>query len=791
MYYSLKTDIMELSYHQVNKGQISKIMNLKDNKIELYKQVFTLQIVSINESKINKLYTISFTDGEFETEANFFIKKNKELAKNYIVEIGNIEFIKVDSRELYKFKLKEIKNCLLEQIDILYKQKKVNSIIDIEILVSKYKKEDDNKSNFSEKDFSFRGSKGGMSTHASTININEYYEDEKSIENKEERKEEVIYSRKKNKNKVKSLSIRNTKVKEDYSPYISNKNRSLYENELVYDNLESKSEKVILPFNNKENYVQGEKNNKKIEDYEFEGEIGEKLSKSSIDFYKKFDQLDELIIVNKSLLLVYLYSKSEIKRNSNNKIFFFITIFDTEDDELTIIICENKFIKNEDYINNIYNQLIVNRVYEISNYETFLSNSNKPTKLYSSSMNIRISENTKFRLINEEIGKVYFPNDVSFKFGTLKLVDVYPNTNSLDIILIVLNKDNIEIIQTKKGEKPKLSLIVGCSSGYYIKLNIWGYTANRIYNDIKIGSILLCKSLYISEYNGYWSLSSFFLENNILVLNENLSSSLKKKYKYSIDTFISNISKYKYNNQIFDIETSTNKSRNSIFIDSQNNNINIFREGNEVELIQFRYMQMKNDDSLMMFIQIDHLVKILNINRDIPKEDWDKIYSANSYTIKGRLIPNFIPERFIYPSCEKCKKKLDQDNDWFCNKCQESRQNPKYVYFFSLEFRDSTGKIKIKFSDYLGEKILNLKAEDFNKMLIQCKDLLLSQLNKLIYYEFLIKVKPQLDIYNGSTNIGFLALSVEVDSYGYLINMKDYRNELCSRMLCSLDFKLE
>ena len=479
------------------------------------------------------------------------------------------------------------------------------------------------------------------------------------------------------------------------------------------------------------------------------------LSKSSIDYYLKIDQLSITSNITSTTMLLKVFYKSKII-NKNDKSFFIVTFFDSNGDEVEIFVSSSKpkfsFSKlnqNEESRKaeeskstlKLYDLIQEGSSYEISNYEIRENDLTRDHKLFCPNYTIHITTSTIIRKISQsEINKI-FPDKIHFKFGTLKSLESNQNINKLDIILIVLNNSKAEKRLTKVKDMFNIEFEVGCKSGLKTRISLWDNIAENLGN-VEEGNILLCKNLKVNTYNGYKSLQSNFDQTRIIKYNKNKEYEVSS-YSFEINQFKEEIMKYQYNSIPITFSNEMHLLDNQLrtefkWFNEKSNKII------ENEKIRINKLQTVFRNALINFNLNDYFNKFL-VNK--------------KYEVTVRIKGFNKLDRCLYPSCYLCKKKLIEDNSWFCPKCQNIRE-PKWVYFFNQNFEDCSGSIKIKIGDEIGNRLIGIDSPKFKSMLNEERRNLENEINKLEYEEFIIIVKPSCDNYNGILSLGLQAVSI-------------------------------
>ncbi len=78
----------------------------------------------------------------------------------------------------------------------------------------------------------------------------------------------------------------------------------------------------------------------------------------------------------------------------------------------------------------------------------------------------------------------------------------------------------------------------------------------------------------------------------------------------------------------------------------------------------------------------------------------------------------------VYPACPSCKKKLhvDEEGNYSCKSCGEDVEQPEYRMLYKITVDDGTGSIRTTLFGEAGEKLLEMTAEEAQKLIEETKN---------------------------------------------------------------------
>ncbi|SJK86096.1 Replication factor A protein 1 [Babesia microti strain RI] len=302
------------------------------------------------------------------------------------------------------------------------------------------------------------------------------------------------------------------------------------------------------------------------------------------------------------------------------------------------------------------------------------------------------------------------------RFNFISIRDIKNTSKELpfvcDILCIVNTVAQPQILNMKSGdETQKRSIFVVDDSNYQMEVSFWSDKANLdIFNDC-IGKSVVLSQIKIKDWqnvrSGYsWSGSSitYACDENV---DKSQLHSLEKWYHEAI-------------------------SKNHDFISMKSNGQSHVYS---IERKDLSSISMNNEGSYEF---VAHLKRIYWKNRD------------------GEIT-------LIYPSCNKCKKKvhMDENEKFVCPSC-DSIVEPEFRYRFTAIFADYSGHLPIHFFD-IGQSLINVQADKLKSLdhdsLKQFLD------HDILYQLFRVSVYAKVSTFNGEVKTVYRATKVEPVNY--------------------------
>ena len=249
---------------------------------------------------------------------------------------------------------------------------------------------------------------------------------------------------------------------------------------------------------------------------------------------------------------------------------------------------------------------------------------------------------------------------VRFNFTNLADLETVEKDTTIDTIGVLKQVGETDQIVSKTTSKPynKRDLTLVDSTGYAVKLTIWGDTAQTF--DVMPESVVAFKGLKVSDFGGR-SLS--LLSSGSMTIDPDIDEAHKLKGWYDA------------------------QGKNDTFMSHQGMG-SVGAAGGRTETTK-SIMQVK-EENLGMTENTDY------------------------FTTKATII-YVKQENVSYPAClsEGCNKKVleVEPGQWRCERCDKTHPKPEYRYIMSINVSDHTGQIWLSCFDDVGRMIMGMSAD--------------------------------------------------------------------------------
>lgn len=126
--------------------------------------------------------------------------------------------------------------------------------------------------------------------------------------------------------------------------------------------------------------------------------------------------------------------------------------------------------------------------------------------------------------------------------------------------------------------------------------------------------------------------------------------------------------------------------------------------------------------------------------------------SEQAYKVKLIITSMNHNEKNYYAGCpdNKCKKKLVAETDGFsCVNCNKKFDRPQYYFTLSLRVKDCTMESWVDIFGQLGDKLLNVSAEEYKRIVEENDVERLREINqKVEFHSFYFLLKSRVQVYN-------------------------------------------
>ncbi|CAD8063102.1 unnamed protein product [Paramecium sonneborni] len=132
------------------------------------------------------------------------------------------------------------------------------------------------------------------------------------------------------------------------------------------------------------------------------------------------------------------------------------------------------------------------------------------------------------------------------------------------------------------------------------------------------------------------------------------------------------------------------------------------------------------------------------------------------YEIRAYLTTIFNKPLF-YEGCDICKRKINfipQTKQYHCQNCDQNFDKPSFKYIFNAKIADTTGNLIVSVSNEIGERILKVSCNDFQKKSDSEKSDCLKRAN---YQEYRFLIVAKMETYNDERRARYQISSIIQD----------------------------
>lgn len=255
---------------------------------------------------------------------------------------------------------------------------------------------------------------------------------------------------------------------------------------------------------------------------------------------------------------------------------------------------------------------------------------------------------------------------VRYNFTSLADLQTVEKDSTIDCIGVLQDVGELSEIVGKTSAKPynKRELTLVDSSGYNVRLTVWGKTAENF--DAQPESVVAFKGVKVSDFGGR-SLS--LLSSGSMTVDPDIDDAFKLKGWYDGS---GRTEQFQSHANTMSLAGATSGGKE-----------------------QYKTIAQVRDENLGM------------------SDDTDL------FSIKATII-YVKQENIAYPACltEKCNKKVIEvsEGEWRCEKCDKTWDRPDYRYIMSVNVSDHTGQIWLSCFNEVGLQIMGMPANDVMAM---------------------------------------------------------------------------
>ncbi|CAG8444238.1 3605_t:CDS:1 [Ambispora leptoticha] len=404
---------------------------------------------------------------------------------------------------------------------------------------------------------------------------------------------------------------------------------------------------------------------------------------------------------NKWSLKAKVIKKSEIKTYTNQRGEGKIFSFNIMDDSGEI-----KVVCFNDACEKFYNLIEEDHVYMISNAK--VTTSRFKTSAICSDYEIHLEKTTSVILCQES----WIPN-IKYNFIKLNRLNEFNKDDMIDIIAIVLKDNGTLQVFSKKNQKyvTKRELVLVDETFTSVRLALWGKLAEEF--QVEDNSVIAIKKARVGDFQG-----------------RNLSM---------------------YANSHFQINPDIDEAKTLFrwFI-SHGNDENFQPLSNATGIsISFENLSRKT---------ISQVINDPALGRN------DK---ADYFSVVGTIAFVYEKSPWYYTACPNCKKKVidNEDDSWFCSKCEETIEQPDYRYLFTVGVLDYSGLIWVSAFHDTALKLLGIEASELLQMERNEYNKFEATFKSMRFKSFVFSCRAKSEYYQNNEKIKYTLVEVQPLNY--------------------------
>ncbi len=307
---------------------------------------------------------------------------------------------------------------------------------------------------------------------------------------------------------------------------------------------------------------------------------------------------------------------------------------------------------------------------------------------------------------------------VRFDFVNIGNVASIEKDQTIDVIGILKEVNEASEITSKATQRPysKRDLLLVDSSGYSIKLTVWGKLAQEFNTETE--SVVAFKGAKVSDFGGR-SLSA--LQSTGMTVNPSIQEAYDLKGWYD-------------------------------------------GEGRSVSFATHQSVAAGGMSSVTGRQEARKTVAELG-DQNIGMSDQPDYYSCKATIMYIRQ------ENTFYPACPSadCNKKVVEDNEngWRCERCDKSFASPQWRYVMTFSAADHTGQVWLSCFDDVGHMVMGITAEELHNLREEVNDdkAYGEKFAQAICQTFVFRCRAKQDNFNGQTRVRHSVLSATPLNY--------------------------
>lgn len=325
---------------------------------------------------------------------------------------------------------------------------------------------------------------------------------------------------------------------------------------------------------------------------------------------------------------------------------------------------------------------------------------------------IMFDKNVEFELCDDNSDSSV--PDVRYTFTPIGDLEGVGVGETVDIIGVCTEMDELVTINTKRGPAPKLTMTLVDDSEAAIKLTIWGATAESFNNNSSLTyPVVACKSVRIGDYGGC-SLST--TTDSLITANPDINDA------HHLRGWYDNVGV---------------KKEARALTGSKSSNVNNFLK----------------DRKMLSWIKEQNAT-------GLHKDTKTTYFTARGFITKAK------DQNALYKACPKetCKKKMTErdegSGEYYCEKCSETYYNCKHCLILQVSVTDASGSIWSSIFGEDGEKLMGYEAEELYNLLQQGNQKRYEDAFKAVEYKPMVfKLATKVNEYQGDMRLRTSILS--------------------------------